>query len=132
MSMTDPIADLLTRMRNASRQHFEFTDVPASKLKQEILKLLKKEGYIRNYAVRKRKSGSVIKVFLKYTPEGEPAFEKITRVSKPGRRTYVGKDEMPVVAGGMGTSVISTPRGLLTSQESRKRGLGGEIMFNIQ
>lgn len=131
MGMTDPVADMITRMRNAARQHFEFTEMPASKLKQEILKVLKKEGYIKNYAVRKRKNFNVLKVFLKYTPEGTPAFEKIERISRPGRRVYVDKDSMPFIAGGMGMAVVSTSKGVLSSHEAKKRGFGGELLFKI-
>jgi len=129
--MTDPIADMLTRMRNASRQSFEFTEIPASQSKQNVLSILKREGYIKNFAVRKRKNFNVIKVFLKYTPEGEPAFERIERVSKPSRRVYVSKEEIPLIAGGMGMAVISTSLGVMSSQEARKKGVGGEVICQI-
>ena len=132
MSMTDTISDLLTRLRNARKQKFESIEMPDSRMKQNILKILKSEGYIRNYSVRKRKSYNLIKVFMKYTPEGEPAFEKIERISRPGRRTYVDKNRIPVVAGGMGTAIISTPQGLMTSKEAKKRGVGGELICKIQ
>ncbi len=129
--MTDPISDLLTRLRNAKKQKFETVEMPDSKLKQSVLKILKNEGYIRNYAVRKRKSFSVIKVFMKYTPEGEPAFDKIERVSRPGRRIYVDKDNLPVVAGGMGTAIVSTSSGVMTSHEAKQKGVGGEVICKV-
>jgi small subunit ribosomal protein S8 len=132
MSMTDTISDLLTRLRNAKKQKFESVEMPDSRMKQSILKILKSEGYIRNYSVRKRKSYSVIKVLMKYTPEGTPSFDKIDRVSRPGRRVYVDKKSIPTIAGGMGVAIISTPQGLMTSKEARKRGVGGELICKIQ
>jgi small subunit ribosomal protein S8 len=131
MGMTDPIADMLTRLRNAQRQNFESVEMPASKMKLEMLKIMKAEGFIKNYAVRKRKSHNVIKVFLKYGPDGEPAIEKLARVSKPSRRTYIDKRNIPLVAGGMGTAIISTSGGLMTSQEARKKGVGGELICTM-
>ena len=131
MSMTDPISDMLTRLRNAQRQQFEVVEMPASRMKQDILKILKAEGYIKNFAVRKRKKHSILKVFLKYTPEGEPAFERIERVSKPSRRIYVDRKNVPVVAGGMGTAIISTSSGVMTSQEAIQKGCGGEVICRV-
>ena len=129
--MTDPVGDLLTRLRNARKQKFETVEMPDSKLKQSVLKILKNEGYIRNYAVRKRKSFNVLKVFMKYTPEGEPAFDELDRVSRPGRRVYVDKNNLPVVAGGMGTAIISTSGGVMTTQEAKKKGVGGEVLCKV-
>ena len=129
---TDPIADLLTRLRNGAKQKFASVEMPASRLKMEVLKILKREGYIKNFVTRKRKNFNTLKVYLKYSEAGENSFEKIDRVSKPGRRVYVDKKTIPIIAGGMGMAVISTSRGLLTSQEAYKRGLGGEVMFKVQ
>lgn len=131
MSMTDTIADMLTRLRNGASQQFASVDMPASRMKVEILKLLKREGYIKNFVTRKRRSFNVLKVYLKYTEDGVCAFEKIMRVSKPGCRVYVDKKNIPIVAGGNGTAIISTSSGLLTSQEAWKRGLGGEVICKI-
>ncbi|MFA6451492.1 MAG: 30S ribosomal protein S8 [bacterium] len=130
--MTDTTSDLLTRLRNAKKQKFESVEMPDSRVKQSILKILKSEGYIRNYSVRKRKSFGVIKVLMKYTPEGEPSFDKIDRISKPGRRIYVDKNNIPTIAGGMGTAIISTSQGMMTTTEAKKRGVGGELICKIQ
>jgi len=131
MSVNDPIADMLTRIRNGAKQKFASVDMPASRMKMEVLKILKREGYIKNFVTRKRKSYNMLKVYLKYSETGECSFEKIERVSTPGRRTYVDKKTIPIVAGGNGTAIISTSRGLLTSQEAAKRGLGGEVVMRI-
>lgn len=122
---------MFTRLRNAKDQKFATTELPASRLKAEILKLLKREGYIRNYVVRKRGGHNRLKVFLKYTEAGDPSFDKIERVSKPGRRVYVAKNEIPRVAGGMGTAILSTSSGLITDVEARRMGLGGELICKI-
>jgi len=114
MSINDPIADM-----------------PSSSLKVEVLKILKREGYIKNFVTRKRKTFNVLKVYMKYTESGECAFESIQRTSTPGRRVYVDKKNIPLVAGGYGTAVISSSRGLLTSQEAYKRGIGGEVLCQI-
>jgi len=129
--MTDPIGDMLTRLRNAQNQKFETVEFPASRVKLDILKILKEEGYIKNFAVRKRKSFNVIKVFLKYTPEGQPSFEKMIRVSKPGRRIYIDSKSIPTIAGGAGLAVVSTSQGIMGSNEARTRRLGGELICKI-
>ena len=131
MSINDPIADMLTRIRNAAKAGHATADMPASRLKVEVLKILKREGYIKNFVTRKRKTFNVLKVYMKYAEDGECAFERIDRVSTPGRRMYVDKKTIPIVAGGYGTAIISTSRGLLTSQEAFKRGIGGEILCKI-
>ena len=131
MSINDPIADMLTRIRNAARAGHATVDMPASRLKVEVLKILKREGYIKNFVTRKRKAFNVLKVYMKYTEDGDCAFELIERVSKPGRRVYVDKNCIPIVAGGYGTAIISTSRGLLTSQEAFRRGVGGELLCKI-
>ena len=105
--------------------------MPASRLKVEVLKILKREGYIKNFVTRKRKTFNVLKVYMKYAEDGQCAFEAIERISTPGRRVYVDKKTIPIVAGGYGTAVISTSRGLLTSQEAFKRGIGGEVLCQV-
>jgi small subunit ribosomal protein S8 len=131
MSMVDPIADLLTRIRNGNAARFPFVEVPQSRLKGEVIKLLKREGYIRNYSYRRRQTHMVLKVYLKYTDSGEKAFNNLQQVSRPGRRVYVGKDELPLVAGGLGTAIVSTSHGLMTSKEARNRGVGGEVICYV-
>lgn len=131
MSVNDPIADMLTRLRNGAKQNFASVEMPASRMKMEVLKILKREGYIKNFVTRKRKNFNMLKVYLKYAETGQNSFEKIERVSTPGRRQYVDKKTIPIVAGGNGTAIISTSRGLLTSQEAVKRGLGGEVVMRI-
>jgi small subunit ribosomal protein S8 len=131
MSINDPIADMLTRIRNGARQKFNTVDMPASRLKVEVLKILKREGYIKNFVTRKRKAYNILKVYLKYAEDGTCAFEKLDRVSTPGRRVYVDKNTIPIVAGGYGMAVISTSRGLLTSQEAHKKGVGGEVLCRV-
>ncbi len=132
MSMNDTLSDMLTRIRNAKKQRFESVEMADSKLKQAILKILKSEGYIKNFAVRKRKNYNLIKVTMKYTPEGEPVFDRIDRISKPGRRIYVDKQNLPVVAGGNGIAVVSTSLGVMTASEAKKKGVGGELLLKVQ
>ena len=131
MTMVDPISDLLTRLRNARNQNFATIELPASRTKIEILKILKNEGYIRNYVVRKRGGHNRLKVFLKYTEDGEPAFDNIQRMSSPGRRIYVGTKDIPRVAGGMGTAIISTSKGMMTDKTAREQGIGGEVVCQL-
>ena len=133
--MTDPIADMLTRIRNALKAKHESVEFPTSRMKIEILKILKSNGYIRNFSVKGYgKKGSPrrkIRVLLKYAESGAPSISYLKRISKPGRRVYVSKDELPRVLGGMGLSVISTSQGVMTSSSARKRNLGGEVICNI-
>ena len=131
MSMNDTIADMLTRIRNGARENFTSVDMPASRMKVEILKILKREGYIKNFVTRKRKSFNILKVYLKYAEDGTCAFEKLERVSTPGCRVYVNKKSIPIVAGGNGTAIISSSSGLLTSQEAKRRGVGGEVLCRV-
>ena len=128
MSMNDPISDLLTRVRNASKARHEKVDIPASKLKQEIVKILKAEGYIKNYRLIEAQGRPGVRVYFK---KEEKVINDLKRISKPGLRVYVGKREIPAVLGGLGTAVISTPRGLLTDRAARELGVGGEHLFNI-
>ena len=128
MSMNDPISDLLTRVRNASKARHEKVAIPASKLKQEIVKILKAEGYIKNYRLIEAQGRPGVRVYFK---KEEKVINDLKRISKPGLRVYVGKREIPAVLGGLGTAVISTPRGLLTDRAARELGVGGEHLFNI-
>ena len=129
--MTDPIADMFTRLRNANRRMLASIEVPASKLKGELLSILKREAYINNYVLRKRRNVPYFKVYLHYTESGEKAFNQIKQISKPSRRIYVGRDELPIVARGMGIAIVSTSSGVLTSLEARRAGVGGEVMCHI-
>ncbi len=131
MVMTDPVADMLTRIRNALGAKHESVDVPASKLKSEILRLMKSEGYIKNYKVVGEGEKKTIRVFLKYTRDGKPAIKALKRVSRPGRRVYVGFGEIPPVMSGYGVSVLSTSQGVLTDREARTKRVGGEILCSI-
>ncbi len=131
MTMTDPIADMLTRIRNALQARHESVDVAASGLKVEICRTLKAEGYIRNYKVLSEGNKDFIRIFLKYTKDGRPAIKGLKRVSKPGRRVYAGCDEIPRVMSGYGLSIISTSRGVITDKEARQAKVGGEILCSI-
>ena len=131
MTMVDPISDMLTRIRNAKNQNFATVEFPASRMKSEILKIMKREGYIRNYVVRKRGGHNRLKVFLKYTEEGEPSFDNLQRISRPGCRVYVDSRNIPMVAGGMGTAIMSTSKGLMTDKDAREQGIGGEVLCRM-
>ena len=131
MSHTDPIADMLTRIRNAARINKPTVGIPYSKVKEEIAKVIKKEGYISGYEVEKEFPSKLI-VKLKTKPGGKVnVIEGIERISKPGRRVYSNVDEIPKVIGGMGVAVISTSKGLYTGKECEKNNIGGEVLFNI-
>jgi small subunit ribosomal protein S8 len=127
MSMTDPIADLLTRIRNGQAARKATVTLASSKLKQAILKVLKDEGYIADYAVQDEDGKAALRVDLKYY-EGRPVIDRIERVSRPGLRIYRGKDELPRVLGGMGTVIISTPKGVMTDKAAQAIGQGGEVL----
>jgi small subunit ribosomal protein S8 len=128
---TDPIADLLTRIRNAARAKHPRVDMPSSKLKVEFARILKDEGYLSNYKVVEEKGKKTLRVFLRYTPDRRSVITDLKRVSRPGSRRYTGKTGIRPVVGGMGISIISTPRGLMTGQSARKAGLGGELMCEV-
>jgi small subunit ribosomal protein S8 len=134
MSMTDPIADFLTRLRNAAKaQHHDVT-LPASKLKQEVARILKQEGYIEDYevhAAREGRPGMELTVTLKYTAERKPVITGMQRVSRPGQRTYVNHSHIPRIQGGMGTAIISTSHGLMTGHDARLAGVGGEVVAQV-
>ncbi|MCD6574197.1 30S ribosomal protein S8 [Candidatus Aerophobetes bacterium] len=128
---TDPIADLLTRIRNANAIYRESVEVPASKIKESIAKVLTREGYIKGYRVKVKEGKRFIELYLKYSQDKERVITRLERVSKPGRRVYVGKDEIPRVRRGLGICILSTPKGILTDKEARKEGVGGEILCYI-
>ncbi len=129
--MTDPIADLLTRLRNALMAGHEITEMPYSKIREEIVRIMKEEGYLVGYTLIEDKPVGRIKVLLKYQRDRSPAITKISRVSKPGRRVYAGKDEIPSVLGGLGITILSTSRGLMTGKAARGKGVGGEILCEV-
>jgi small subunit ribosomal protein S8 len=129
--MTDPIADMLTRIRNASSARHTQVEIPSSKMKLEIARLLAEQGYIGTYEVKPAEVGDTIVIDLKYGKNRERVISGIKRVSKPGRRIYARKETLPKVLGGLGTAIISTSRGLVTSAEAQKLGLGGEVVCFI-
>ncbi len=129
--LTDPIADMLTRIRNANKALQETVSMPTSRMKEEIARLLKEEGYIRDYHVEKGDSFDVLVVELKFGRNRERVITDLKRVSKPGRRIYAGKDRLPRVLGGMGTAILSTSSGLVTARTAQERGVGGEVICFI-
>ena len=128
MTMTDPIADMLTRLRNASAAKHETVDMPYSKFKANIAEILKREGYIKDFTAKEAKVGQTLEVTLKYGPNGERSIQGIKRISKPGLRRYANSDALPMPLGGLGIAIISTSSGLLTQKECLDRGIGGEIV----
>ncbi len=131
MSMTDPIADMLTRIRNACMVSHETVDVPASKLKLELAKVLKEEGYIADYAVKEEGKFKVINITLKYDANRKPVITKLERISKPGLRHYSKAKNLQKVLGGLGVAIVSTPKGLLTDRKARKENVGGEVLCYV-
>ena len=131
MSMTDPIADMLTRIRNAQRASHELVNIPSSKLKINVAKVLKSEGYVKNFRIISDGQHRFIRIFLKYDKEGVAIIEGIKRVSKPGCRVYAGSDEVPKVLNGYGINILSTSKGLMTDNEAKKMGVGGEILCAV-
>jgi small subunit ribosomal protein S8 len=131
MSMTDPIADLLTRIRNAHLAKHATVDVPASQMKLGIVKIMKAEGYVADYEQVDDDRQGLIRIGLKYLPSGAAAIRGVERVSRPSRRVYRGKNEIPKVLNGLGVVIVSTPAGILTGTTCRRRGLGGEVLCNI-
>ena len=128
MNLTDPVADFLTRIRNAIRAKHQKLDAPASKLKAEIARILKEEGYIANYKPAEEDGMKVLRVYLKYGPNNEPVIRDLKRISRPGCRVYLGKDEIRRVQGGLGISIMTTPKGVMTGRQARREGVGGEIL----
>jgi small subunit ribosomal protein S8 len=130
-AVTDPIADMLTRIRNGIQARHPRVDMPSSKLKVEVARILKEEGYISNFKVGEEGKKKVLKVFLKYATNGTNAISSLDRVSKPGRRVYVGVHAVPRILGGLGVSILTTPRGVLTGKAARKAGVGGEVLCSV-
>ena len=130
-AVTDPIADMLTRIRNGIQARHPRVDMPSSKLKVEVARILKEEGYISNFKVGEEGKKKVLKVFLKYSTDGTNAIASLDRVSRPGRRVYVGAREVPRILGGLGVSILTTPRGVLTGKAARKAGVGGEVLCSV-
>ena len=128
---TDPIADMLTRIRNSARAKHPRVDLPSSKLKVEIARILKDEGYLVNFKVVEEKSKKTLRVFLRYTSDRRSVITDLKRISRPGSRRYVGKADIRTVVGGMGISIVSTPRGLMTGHAARKEGVGGEMLCEV-
>lgn len=131
MTTSDPIADMLTRVRNALIARHPKVDVPASKLKMELARILKDEGYIMNFKLVEEDAKKAIRIYLKYTPANLPVISRIERISRPGCRVYVGSKEIPRVLGGMGINILTTPKGVMTGSSARKEGVGGEVLCQI-
>lgn len=129
--MTDPIADMLTRIRNGNMARLEKVDVPASKLKIEMTKILKEKGFIKSFKVLRDRKQGIIRISLKYLTGREKCLTGLKRISKPGRRVYVDKTEIPKVMGGFGIAILSTSRGILTDTACHREGVGGEVLCNI-
>ncbi len=129
--MTDPIADMLTRIRNAIMANHQRVDIPGSKLKVELARILKEEGYINSYVTKGEKPKFTIRVFLRYDAKGTSSITHLSRVSRPGRRVYIGASRVPRVLGGYGVNIISTSRGLMSGKQARQENIGGEILANI-
>jgi small subunit ribosomal protein S8 len=135
--MTDPISDMLTRIRNAVSAKHARVDMPASKLKAEIARILQDEGYIQGFRlveeapVPNQQARQMIRIFLKYGPHGEKVISGLERISRPGRRVYLGREDVPTVLGGLGTSILTTSRGVMTGRAARKAGVGGEVLCNV-
>jgi small subunit ribosomal protein S8 len=129
--MTDPIADMLTRIRNASKAKHEKVDIPSSKLKIEIAKILKDEGYVKNVKLVKDRRQGLIRVYLKYTEDELPVIQGMKRVSKPGRRVYAGNEAISSVMAGLGTAILSTPKGVQTGKQAKKDNVGGEVLCHV-
>jgi small subunit ribosomal protein S8 len=131
MSMTDPVADMITRIRNGVRSKMSRVDIPASKLKAEIARILKNEGYISSFKKLDDSRQGVLRVYLKYGPRMERVITDLQKVSRPGCRIYCGKNEIPTVYGGLGINILSTSRGLMTGRSAAREGIGGEILVNV-
>jgi small subunit ribosomal protein S8 len=131
--MTDPIADMLTRIRNGIQSRHDRVEMPSSKLKIEVAKILKSEGFISNYKVGQEdgKPQGTLRVYLKYSEDGEPVIHGIERVSRPGRRVYRGKEDIPQVLGGLGLAIVSTSKGVLSGAEAARTGVGGEVLCQV-
>ncbi|OGP70927.1 MAG: 30S ribosomal protein S8 [Deltaproteobacteria bacterium RBG_13_58_19] len=131
MSMTDPLADMLTRIRNAGQAGFDKVDIPASRLKISLARIFKDEGFIKNYKVIKDNRQGILRIYLKFDEHQKLLIQGLRRVSRPGRRVYTGHEELPKVQGGLGIAVISTSKGVITDRQARKLKLGGEVLCEI-
>ena len=131
MTMSDPTADMLTRIRNAQKAKFNRVDIPGSKLKTELARVLKEEGYIRNYKFIKDKKQGILRLYLKYSDDKAPVILKLERVSKPSRRVYVRSKDVKPVYSGMGVAILSTSKGIMTDKQARKENVGGEVLCTI-
>ncbi len=129
--MTDPIADMLTRMRNTLLIRTEKVDIPASRMKVELAKILKEEGFIKSYKIIKDKKQGLLRVTLKYTTDNSPVISGLKRISKPGRRVYAGKEEVPNVMNGVGIAILTTSMGVLSDKSCRREGVGGEVLCYV-
>ncbi len=129
--LTDPIADYLTRIRNGLQAEHEDVVIPSSRLKRELSRILKEQGYITDFEIAKGEKGEVIRVTLRYTDDRDPVISGMERVSRPGRRRYVTKEDVPRVFGGMGTAIVSTSTGVMTGHEAHQRGVGGEVVAYV-
>jgi len=131
--MTDPIADMITRIRNAVHARHTRVDIPASRFKAEVARILEQEGYVSGVKMvdPTESSAAAIRITLKYGPRGENVISGLERVSRPGRRVYLGRDEVPKVMGGLGTSILTTSRGVMTGRDAERAGVGGEVLCNI-
>ena len=128
---SDPIADMLTRIRNGMAARHNKVEIPGSKVKIEMARILKEEGYVANYRVANDDRKQVLKVYLKYRPDRRPVITRLARVSKPGRRVYVDSKHVPRVIGGMGVCILTTSRGVMTGRQARKQGVGGEVLCTV-
>jgi small subunit ribosomal protein S8 len=131
MAVTDPVADFLTRIRNALGAEHDHADIPMSRLKLELARILREQGYIEDFTTEPARVGESIRIQLKYTADRKAVISGLERVSRPGRRTYVGAQEIPKVLGGMGTAILSTSSGVMTGHEARRRGVGGEVLAYV-
>lgn len=131
MSVNDPIADMLTRVRNATMAHHKTVAMPHSRVKVEIARILKEEGYIKDFEIVNQKPAPVLRIHLKYTQDKQPVLTGLKRVSAPGRRVYTGRADIPWVLSGMGIAILSTPKGIMTGQKARRLGVGGEILCYV-
>ena len=131
MSATDTIADMLTRVRNAARSRHPKVEMPGSRLKAEIAKILKEEGYISSYKISEESRRKTLRITLKYNADGTPAISRLVRISRPGRRAYASHSEIPSVLGGLGCCILTTPRGVMSGKRARKQGVGGEVLLEV-
>ena len=130
-AINDPIADMLTRIRNGIQARHPRVEMPSSKVKVEIARILKEEGYLTNFKVAEEGKKKILRISLRYGPAGQSAIYSLERISKPGRRVYVGAREIPKVVGGLGINILTTPRGVMSGKNARRAGVGGEVLCNI-